>query len=94
MGNTNWLCGPDEFRSHAERLHRGQPGVHTDLRRGIDDLASLAQQQFHLDPFSNLLFLFCSRRRDPIKTLYMEGNGFVILYKRLEYLTLVYEQLK
>ena len=31
----------------------------TDLRRGIDGLASIVQQQFELDPFTNTLFLFC-----------------------------------
>ena len=40
---------------------------YTDLRRGIDGLASLVQQQFQLDPFSNTLFLFCGRRRDRVK---------------------------
>ena len=57
---------------------------YTDLRRGIDGLAALVQQQFNLDPFTNSLFLFCGRRRDRIKALYWEGNGFVLLYKRLE----------
>ena len=57
---------------------------YTDLRCGIDGLASLVQQQFNLDPFTNTLFLFCGRRRDRIKALYWEGNGFVLLYKRLE----------
>ena len=57
---------------------------YTDLRRGIDGLASLVQQQFQLDPFSNTLFLFCGRRRDRIKALYWEGDGFLLLYKRLE----------
>ena len=57
---------------------------YTDLRRGIDGLAAMVQRQFHLDPFTNTLFLFCGRRRDRIKALYWEGNGFVLLYKRLE----------
>ena len=57
---------------------------YTDLRLGIDGLATLVQQHFQLDPFSNSLFLFCGRRRDRIKALYWEGNGFVLLYKRLE----------
>ena len=56
----------------------------TDLRRGIDGLAAIVQQQFELDPFTNTLFLFCGRRRDRIKGLYWEGDGFVLLYKRLE----------
>ena len=57
---------------------------YTDLRRGIDGLTAMVQQHFHLDPFTNTLFLFCGRRRDRIKALYWEGNGFVLLYKRLE----------
>lgn len=57
---------------------------YTDLRRGIDGLAAIVQEQFQLNPFTNSLFLFCGRRRDRIKALYWEGNGFVLLYKRLE----------
>ena len=58
---------------------------YTDLRKGIDGLATLVQQQFKLDPFTNTLFLFCGRRRDRIKGLYWEGDGFILLYKRLEH---------
>ena len=57
---------------------------YTDLRKGIDGLASIVQQQFRLDPFTNTLFLFCGRRRDRLKGLYWEGDGFILLYKRLE----------
>lgn len=57
---------------------------YTDLRRGIDGLAGIIQNEFHLDPFQNILFLFCGRRTDRIKGLLWEGDGFVLLYKRLE----------
>lgn len=57
---------------------------YTDQRRGIVGLAALVKQEIELDPFSNSLFLFCGRWRDWIKALYWEGNGFVLLYKRLE----------
>lgn len=57
---------------------------YTDLRRGIDGLAGIVKTSFKLDPFSNSLFLFCGRRCDRIKALYWEGDGFVLLYKRLE----------
>ena len=57
---------------------------YTDMRRGINGLASIVQEQFQLDPFTNTLFLFCGRRCDRIKALYWEGNGFLLLYKRLE----------
>ena len=57
---------------------------YTDLRKGIDGLATLVHSQFRLDPFTNTLFLFCGRRCDRMKALYWESNGFVLLYKRLE----------
>lgn len=57
---------------------------HTDLRSGIDKLASIIKFQFHLDPFQkNILFLFCGKRTDRIKGLLWEGDGFLLLYKRL-----------
>ena len=57
---------------------------YTDMRRSIDGLATVVQQSFRLDPFSNSLFLFCGKRRDRVKALYWEGDGFVLLYNRLE----------
>ena len=57
---------------------------YTDLRRGIDGLANLVKSQFQMDPFQRALFLFCGRRRDRLKALYWEGDGFLLLYKRLE----------
>ena len=56
----------------------------TDLRMGIDGLAALVQGRFELDPFSEALFLFCGTRRDRIKGLLWEDNGFLLVYKRLE----------
>lgn len=56
----------------------------TDLRMSIDGLAAMVQQNFKLNPFENNLFLFCGNKRDRIKALYWEGDGFVLLYKRLE----------
>ena len=55
-----------------------------DMRRGIDGLAGIVRDQFELDPFSNSLFLFCGRRRDRVKALLWEGDGFTLLYKRME----------
>lgn len=57
---------------------------YTDIRKSIDGLAALVKQRFDLDPFSDSLFLFCGKRCDRIKALYWEGDGFVLLYKRLE----------
>lgn len=57
---------------------------YTDLRKSIDGLAVLVERSFGLDPFGESLFLFCGRRCDRLKALYWEGDGFVLLYKRLE----------
>ena len=57
---------------------------YTDLRRGIDGLAGIVQQNFGLEPCSGSLFLFCGRRCDRIKALLWEDDGFLLLYKRLE----------
>lgn len=57
---------------------------HTDMRKSIDGLASIIQQQFQLDLFTNSAFLFCGRRRNRMKVLLWEDDGFLLLYKRLE----------
>lgn len=58
---------------------------YTNLRYGIDGLASHVSQAFGLNPFEpNTLFLFCGRRADRIKGLVWEGDGFLLLYKRIE----------
>lgn len=57
---------------------------YTDMRKQIDGLSAIVQNNFNLDPFSNSVFLFCGRNSRIIKALYWEGDGFVLLYKRLE----------
>lgn len=56
----------------------------TDLRKGIDGLVDVVQQQFELDPYQKALFLFCGSRKDRFKGLLWAGDGFLLLYKRLE----------
>ena len=56
----------------------------TDLRKAIDGLAVLVKEGFELDPFSPCLFVFCNRKRDKIKILHWEVNGFWLYYRRLE----------
>lgn len=58
---------------------------YTDLRFGIDGLAQQVECVFQLDPFDEgTLFLFCGRRKNRVKGLLWEGDGFLLLYKRLE----------
>ena len=56
----------------------------TDMRKSIDGLAAIVQQNFQLDPFPNALFIFCGRRHDRLKALLWRGDGFLLLYKRLD----------
>lgn len=56
---------------------------HTDMRKSIEGLCGLVQNQLHMDPYRKALYIFCGRRRDRIKALLWEGDGFVLLYKVL-----------
>jgi transposase len=56
----------------------------TDLRKSIDGLAIIVQEEFQLDPFSPSLFVFCNRSRDRLKILHWEYNGFWLYLRRLE----------
>src|SRR5699024_4749912 len=50
----------------------------------IDGLAVIVKECFELDPFSPCLFVFCNRKRDKLKILQWEHNGFWLHYRRLE----------
>ena len=54
------------------------------MRKSIDGLAALVENELELSPMTEALFVFCNRGRDKIKMLYWERNGFVLWYKRLE----------
>jgi transposase len=47
----------------------------TDMRRGFDGLAALAQGALQQDPFSGHVFVFRGRRGDIIKLLWWDGQG-------------------
>lgn len=56
---------------------------YTDMRKGIDGLCMIIQSQLKLDPFSKSLFLFCGKKASVIKGILWEGDGFLLLNKRL-----------
>ncbi|MBB5188993.1 transposase [Zhongshania antarctica] len=55
-----------------------------DMRKSINGLAALVENELALSPMMEVLFVFCNRGRIKIKLLYWERNGFVVWYKRLE----------
>ena len=72
---------------------------YTDMRKSIDGLDGIVQQQFQLDPFSHSLFLFCGRNRNKMKALLWEGDGLTPLIKAALILTAgagfdVYEEMR
>lgn len=61
-----------------------KPGF-TDMRKGIDGLKLIIGRDLKLNPFQeNVLFLFCGRNSSKIRGLVWEGDGFLMLYKRVE----------
>jgi len=71
------------FRFEADLrvfLHR-EP---IDFRAGINSLITLVEQSMQLDPFARAVYAFHNRRRNRIKLLLYERNGFWLMLRRLE----------
>jgi transposase len=64
------------------RVHLCREAV--DFRKQMRGLSVIVQEELELDPFSAHLFAFCNRRRDHVRLLYWERNGFAMWQKKLE----------
>ena len=58
--------------------------AHTDMRKGFDGLAALVQTALAANPHSGQVFVFRGRRGDIIKVLWSDGQGLLLLAKRVE----------
>jgi transposase len=57
---------------------------HTDMRKGFDGLAAIVQTTLASNPFCGHVFAFRGRRGDILKVLWFDGQGLLLLAKRLE----------
>ena len=64
------------------RVHLCRDSV--DFRKQMRGLSVVVQEELDLDPFSAQLFAFSNRRRNHVKLLLWERNGFVMWQKKLE----------
>jgi transposase len=56
----------------------------TDMRKSINGLSIIVEEELGLDLFTGNFFVFCNRNRDIVKILYWNLNGFCVWKKRLE----------
>jgi transposase len=55
-----------------------------DMRRSFDGLHALVRDHLQLDAFAGHLYLFANKRKDRVKILYWDRDGFAVWAKRLE----------
>lgn len=57
----------------------------TDMRRSIDGLMAIIRNTYEMDPYANALYLFCGRKKNTLKALHFDKDGFVLYIKRLDH---------
>ncbi|GHU64808.1 hypothetical protein FACS189447_02460 [Spirochaetia bacterium] len=60
-----------------------RPG-YTDLRKAVNGLTVMIQEQMEKDPFNGSVYLFCNRDRKLLKAVWWDKTGFWLSQKRLE----------
>ena len=71
-------AGPEQFSGIYIRPGR------TDCRKGARGLSEMIQFQLSMSPYQkNVLFLFCGCSRKMLKALVWEGDGWLVMTKKL-----------
>ncbi|MDW6022167.1 IS66 family insertion sequence element accessory protein TnpB [Mesorhizobium sp. BAC0120] len=66
---------------------------YTDMRKGLDGLATLIQEQLKKDPFSGHLFVFRGKNASLLKVLFWDGTGLCLFTKRIDHGRFVWPRL-
>jgi len=54
-----------------------------DMRRQLDGLAALVRTGMERNPENGDLYIFCNRKSDMLKALFVDRHGYCMLVKRL-----------
>ena len=60
-----------------------RPGT-TDLRKAVNGLSAIVQEEMKEDPFNGSVYIFCNQERKLLKAVYWDKTGFWLSQKRLE----------
>ena len=55
----------------------------TDFRKQIASLSNMVKEQYNMNPYKKVAFLFCNRKKNSIKILCYDKNGFILAQKTL-----------
>ena len=54
------------------------------MRRSFDGLMAIIRDTYQMDPYANAVYLFCGKRKNTLKALYFDKDGFCLSSKRLD----------
>lgn len=57
---------------------------YVDMRKGHNTLSYVVTEKMDLELLSGALFLFVAKSRKALKAIFFDGNGLVLIHKKLE----------
>ena len=71
----------NDLLSNIDRIYLAYGA--TDFRKQISSLCSIIQNTFNMNPYDRSAYIFCNRKRNSIKVLCYDKNGFILAQKTL-----------